>query len=79
MWRVSKNCRRMLLATVRIVKNAWPTTVIVLARAHSGWGITGAGGVLGLFRGIIPILMGEVNEADLHSYRRRPSSRPAYI
>ena len=45
MWRVSKNCRRMLLATVRIVKNARPTTVIVLARAHSGWGITGAGGV----------------------------------
>ena len=36
MWRVSKNCRRMLLATVRIVKNAWPTTLIVLARAHSG-------------------------------------------
>jgi hypothetical protein len=30
MWRVGKNCRRMLLATVRIVKHAWPTTVIVL-------------------------------------------------
>jgi hypothetical protein len=46
MWRVGKNCRRMLLAMVRIVKNAWLTTVIVLAWAHSGWGITGAGGGL---------------------------------
>jgi hypothetical protein len=46
MWLVRRNCRRMLLAAVKFMKNVSRTIVILLAWSDSGWAITVTGGCL---------------------------------